>query len=298
MDNISNNKKHDPVVLSLNFHNKNKSFVVKSSQFKIVAVSVFCLGALLCTTIFSTIFLMKQQQNLTSENAAYETQLKTLEEKATEIESRLNSMESTKSDIYEIIEDIAPESVSQDSNVYNAETEISSSETGQTPLEALAYKLDEIEAKTQQAATELTTMNETVVELAAYINSIPNSYPIDSDITSTYGTRVDPVFGTTITHKGVDFDAELNDPVKAAGSGVVITAEYHHSFGNYVIIDHQNGYKTLYAHNTSLNVEVGDYVESGQIISYAGTTGASTGVHVHFEVFLNNINIDPMTVLS
>lgn len=298
MDNISNSKKHDPVVLSLNFHKNQKSLHIKSSHFKIAVVSAVCIGVVLCTAIYSSVTLFNRQKTLAAENETYQAELKNLEERAADIESKLENMETTKSDIYDKIEEINPDSVGIKTDSVATKEKASAVLSEASDINTLINKFDEMEAKTENTEAELLSINETVTELAAYYSSIPSVYPINSSITSPYGTRFDPVFGRKITHKGVDFDAELNDPVKAAGSGIVITAEYHHSFGNYIIINHQNGYKTLYAHNSSLNVEAGDYVTAGQVISYAGTTGASTGVHVHFEVLLNDVNIDPMTVLS
>lgn len=90
-------------------------------------------------------------------------------------------------------------------------------------------------------------------------------------------------------HKGADICAAYGSPIIAADSGVVVTAGYHYSYGNYVIIDHGNGYRTLYAHASSLAVHVGQAVGQGQTIAYVGSTGNSTGYHCHFEVYVNGV---------
>lgn len=92
-------------------------------------------------------------------------------------------------------------------------------------------------------------------------------------------------------HKGADICAAYGSPIYAADSGVVITAGYHYSYGNYVIIDHGNGYRTLYAHASRLAVSYGQAVSQGQIIAYVGSTGNSTGYHCHFEVYVNGARV-------
>ncbi|WP_270912894.1 peptidoglycan DD-metalloendopeptidase family protein [Allofournierella sp. CML151] len=90
-------------------------------------------------------------------------------------------------------------------------------------------------------------------------------------------------------HKGADICAPYGTPIYAADSGVVTTAGYHYSYGNYVIINHGNGYQTLYAHASRLNVHVGQAVSQGDVIAYVGSTGNSTGNHCHFEVYVNGV---------
>ncbi len=90
-------------------------------------------------------------------------------------------------------------------------------------------------------------------------------------------------------HKGADICAPYGTPIYASDSGVVTTAGYHYSYGNYVIINHGNGYQTLYAHASRLNVHVGQAVSQGDVIAYVGSTGNSTGNHCHFEVYVNGV---------
>lgn len=110
---------------------------------------------------------------------------------------------------------------------------------------------------------------------------------------SGYGYRSSPISGGSEFHTGLDLKATLNTDVVAAESGTVIYAGWRGGYGNCVIIDHGGGMSTLYAHNNSLCVSVGQSVSKGQVISKAGTTGYSTGVHVHFEVRENGSHINP-----
>ena len=119
----------------------------------------------------------------------------------------------------------------------------------------------------------------------------------NGDLASTgSGTLMWPVPGYTYVsrwmssyHKGADICAPYGTPIYAADSGVVTTAGYHYSYGNYVIINHGNGYQTLYAHASRLNVHVGQAVSQGDVIAYVGSTGNSTGNHCHFEVYVNGV---------
>ncbi len=118
--------------------------------------------------------------------------------------------------------------------------------------------------------------------------------PSSRNITSPYGTRFHPVLKYNRFHAGVDIGAGMGASVLAANSGKVITATYSSSYGNYVVIDHGGGISTLYAHGSQLLTSVGATVYAGQEIMKVGSTGISTGPHLHFEVLVNGKNTDPM----
>lgn len=118
-------------------------------------------------------------------------------------------------------------------------------------------------------------------------------------ITSRFGYRVHPIFGTTKYHAGVDIAAAYGATITAAAGGTVTVSEYSSSYGNYCVIYHSNGLTTLYAHMNALpSVSVGDTVSQGQVIGYVGSTGWSTGPHCHFEVRSNGSCVDPISYFS
>lgn len=119
---------------------------------------------------------------------------------------------------------------------------------------------------------------------------VPVSYVY---VSSPFGTRVDPVYGTIATHYGVDLAAYLGNPIYATRSGVVTTASYNSTAGYHVYIDHGDGFTSIYMHMTEYTVEAGDYVQAGQVIGYCGSTGKSTGPHLHFGLILNGVYVDP-----
>ena len=121
----------------------------------------------------------------------------------------------------------------------------------------------------------------------------PRSY-----ITSGFGGRADPIVGGHQFHKGIDFKASVGDPVLAVADGVVSYSGVRSGYGNVIEIDHGNGYVTRYAHNSRLVGHVGDLVRAGQEIAKAGSTGRSTGAHVHFEVWTNGRVVNPRQFLG
>lgn len=116
-----------------------------------------------------------------------------------------------------------------------------------------------------------------------------------TNITSRYGYRIHPIFHTSKLHTGVDVGAPSGASIYAADGGTVAIAVYSSSYGNYVLINHNNGTSTLYAHMTSMAVSQGQNVEQGAVIGYVGSTGNSTGPHLHFEVRVNGSTTNPMS---
>lgn len=123
-------------------------------------------------------------------------------------------------------------------------------------------------------------------------------WPIVGPITSDYGWRTHPIFGTSRFHSGLDIGAYYGENVVAADSGVVIYSDWMGGYGKTVMIDHGSSLVTLYAHNSDLVVSVGQSVAKGQLIAYAGSTGYSTGPHVHFEVRVNGTTANPLEYLN
>ena len=149
-------------------------------------------------------------------------------------------------------------------------------------------------------------------ELDNIFNNINNSPSVDNDgiagdpnsetflrpgnggVTDDYGPRINPVTGEAGFHAGVDLGDPYGAPVYASKTGVVVYSGWISGYGNTIIIDHGSGVQTLYAHNSSLLFGVGDSVNRGQTIAYVGSTGMSTGPHIHWEIRINGQHINPM----
>ena len=123
------------------------------------------------------------------------------------------------------------------------------------------------------------------------------AWPVNGEITSPFGWRVHPIWGTQIFHAGLDIGADYGDPVHAADSGTVVFAGWMGGYGNAVMIDHGGGMVTLYGHNSSITVGEGEQVSKGQTIALAGSTGNSTGPHCHFEVRIHGEVVSPLQYL-
>ena len=123
------------------------------------------------------------------------------------------------------------------------------------------------------------------------------TWPAEGEITSPFGWRVHPIFGTQRLHTGIDIGADYGDAIRAADGGVVIHSDWMGGYGNAVIIDHGNGISTLYAHNSQLLVSEGQTVAKGQTVARCGSTGYSTGPHLHFEVRQNGSPVNPLNYL-
>ena len=115
---------------------------------------------------------------------------------------------------------------------------------------------------------------------------------------STFGWRIDPFTGHSALHTGLDFPAETGTPIYAAAGGVVVTQEFHPQYGNMIEVDHGNELITRYAHSSRVLVKKGDLIKRGQKIAEVGTTGRSTGAHLHFEVLVQGVPQDPQKFLN
>ena len=126
-------------------------------------------------------------------------------------------------------------------------------------------------------------------------------YPLPSGtsyVSCAYGYRYHPIYGYYAMHYGVDLAAGAGTAIYATKSGTVTVATYSNVNGYYVTLNHNDGYASLYAHMTNYVVSPGDYVNQGDVIGYVGTTGWSTGAHLHFEIFYGGSNVNPMDYVS
>ncbi|MBS0211855.1 MAG: peptidoglycan DD-metalloendopeptidase family protein [Proteobacteria bacterium] len=129
---------------------------------------------------------------------------------------------------------------------------------------------------------------------------IPSAMPLtDTYVSAPFGGRIDPINGGHEFHKGIDLNGKIGDPIHAAADGIVVRAEFDNGgYGNVVDIDHGNGYFTRYGHCSKLLVKPGDLVHAGDVIAKVGSTGRSTGAHLHFEVWINGAPVNPMPYLA
>ncbi|WP_115529879.1 M23 family metallopeptidase [Xanthomonas campestris] len=167
------------------------------------------------------------------------------------------------------------------------------------PVQLLKQDLGQLEQQFSASGQQLNVLASLMFDHQLEQNSVPSRMPMrNTYITSGFGGRADPFDGGSAFHKGVDFHANVGDPVMSVADGVVSYAGVRGGYGNVVEVDHGNGYVTRYAHNSRLVVKVGDLVRAGQQVAKAGSSGRSTGAHVHFEVWADGRVVNPRKFLG
>lgn len=250
--------------------------------------------------------------------------LKQLSAATQAVETERADLEQQKLDLQQTEDDLAVEQAELETKRAKADTLITQMQAEYASLsdEFLAAEADEAAVREQIKKAETDYFNALAKEqaaaaAAAAANKTSNSnnssasssggassggfaFPLaySTGVTCAYGPRVHPINGNKSFHYGVDLAAGMNTEIYATKSGTVTGATYGEANGYYVTINHGDGYSSIYAHMTNYVVSVGDSVKQGQLIGYVGTTGWSTGPHLHFEIYLNGSNINPMTCIS
>ena len=164
-----------------------------------------------------------------------------------------------------------------------------------TQLNSLVGALDE---QTDQNTDLFTMIESRLLEKRLASLMVPSSKPVDGPVGSGFGFRTDPFSGRAALHTGLDFPSDVGTPINAAAGGVVLFTEYHPQYGNVIELDHGKGLVTRYAHTSKMLVKTGDIVRRGQLIGLVGTSGRSTGPHLHFEVLLDGVPQNPAKFLA
>lgn len=169
----------------------------------------------------------------------------------------------------------------------------------QSVLASMEQTLATISSQLQSQENKLHTLDVMLTDRNLREEVYPQGRPIEKGwISSHFGKRADPFSGKQEFHRGVDFAGKYHSNVVSVAGGVVTEAVSRSGYGNLVEIDHGNGYVTRYGHNDKLSVKVGQTVKKGQVIAKMGSTGRSTGPHVHFEVLKNGVRVDPMRFIK
>ncbi len=173
-------------------------------------------------------------------------------------------------------------------------------QAGQAPTTELERQINIIQASLMRQNDYLSLLDMTLTQQAASIAKLPTAMPIESYpyLSSSYGWRRNPFNGQMSRHEGLDFSAPPGTPIRAATGGVVRTVTVHSGYGNMVEIDHGEGLITRYAHAKVILVKEGELVTRGQLIARVGSTGLSTGPHLHFEVRRDDKALDPRVFLA
>lgn len=161
-------------------------------------------------------------------------------------------------------------------------------------MQELGRRLDALNRQMENRTDYLGIVESTLFDARIKKKLLPTMPPVEGNWNaSSFGWRIDPITGQQALHEGVDFLADVGTPIFAAAGGVVAAAEKHHQYGNMIEIDHGNGLMTRYGHASRLFVKPGDVVQRGRKIAEVGSTGRSTGPHLHFEVRFNGVAQNP-----
>jgi murein DD-endopeptidase MepM/ murein hydrolase activator NlpD len=166
-------------------------------------------------------------------------------------------------------------------------------------VDELKATLADLDRITTQRTDLMTVLESRLFDQKMRNMMVPTQKPVsDGNLGSNFGWRIDPITGRSALHTGLDFQADYGSPILAAAGGVVVVQEFHSAYGNMVEIDHGNDLVTRYAHASSVKVKKGDLVRRGQEIALVGSTGRSTGAHLHFEVLVRGVPQDPQKFLT
>jgi len=164
-------------------------------------------------------------------------------------------------------------------------------------LEDLMQELLNMDLKMTEQTMELLYLKDDVDKQLAFEAALPSLWPMDGIFISSFGTRKNPFGRGTEFHQGIDIANKTGTKIKSAGDGVVTFAGYKSGWGNMVLISHGYGYVSQYAHCSKINVLEGQVVSKGEVIASCGSTGRTTGPHLHYGIQLKGVFIDPMKVL-
>ncbi len=245
--------------------------------------------------IFKFISLSMQVSSiddLARENSELERINSKLQMEVENIEERLESLNATKQKLYAML-DITP----AEAGVGDfPETENYDSRYPQTLIEKEKYNVSQLEKHFSKIEPE-------VKKQEARLASIPSIWPVKGYITSYMGYRSDPFTKKRTYHPGVDIDNKLGTPIIAPADGIVTRVETvtkknrRQGMGNVIVLEHRFGYKTKFGHLDKVNVKKFQKVKRGQLIGYLGSTGRSTGTHLHYEIIYNKINVNPLNYM-
>jgi murein DD-endopeptidase MepM/ murein hydrolase activator NlpD len=256
---------------------------------------------LLIYTIAFRYFASPREKILRQQNESLQENYTLLIERVNQLELQMDEIENRDNNVYRTIFGASP--IPDSARVKDMERRKEVKLVQSMGEDALIISINTqlnrlalLEAYQLKSFDEITRL---VKNKEVWLASIPSIQPISNKnltrIGSGFGYRIDPVYKDRRAHKGVDFTSPLGTPIYATGDGKVVDAGFSTGgHGNRVVINHGFGYQTLYGHMYRIKARVGDEVKRGEVIGYVGSTGKSTGPHVHYEVHHNGVEVDPI----
>lgn len=279
-----------------------KTFKISSFYVRLALIGAAVLFILVCTGIFITYSLYSNNTRLNadilklSEMGADQKSL--LDEKAKEIDELRQREEATNQKIKSFEEkyrELTDNYINKGASSRSGDRSDRAFIDGINELKGILGSLNESGSAEN---TPLSKLSETETKLNKYMESIPSLWPTAGRVSSTFGGRRDPFQSKTRFHEGLDIAAPYGQNIKASASGVVSFSGWQSGYGYVIIINHGHGMSTLYGHTSKLLAKVGQTVKKGDVIARVGSSGRSTGSHLHFEIRINDNPIDPKKYLD
>ena len=253
--------------------------------------------------------LKSQEEDLSSKKTKLENEKKEYDTLVSQYQSQLNELNSLEEEKQAEINSLSEKerTVLNEINSYEEDNANLKDYINNLINEKKSVKLNSNNSKSSTSNTN-NTNNASTQESSSSSNSGSSETkansssgfmrPAPGGVTDPFGPRVHPVTGKRSVHTGADLGASYGTPILASKSGTVVEAGWNTAYGNMVIIDHGDGTSTLYGHSSRLAVQAGQHVSQGQVIAYVGSTGYSTGPHLHFGIMINGEWVNPMNYIS
>lgn len=302
--NARKERKYWSILLVPHSTNEVKVLKISSVRYKLFTLCSIILTAIVCSGLFAS-YIIYQNKNLendlTKALSDYTYQIQLTKESFEKINalktenSELKAIASNFDSMYTHITESYIDSREQSVTASRGERNDRSFVNDVGKLRSILDSLAEIN-KTDPSI--VSNLSETEDKLKTYMDSVPTFWPTGGRISSYFGSRDDPFNFTEKFHQGIDIACDYGQSIKASANGKVIYSDWYNNYGKTVIIDHGYGLTTLYSHCSSLLVEVGKTVKKGDNIAKVGSTGRSTGNHLHFEVQVNGTPVNPIEYLD
>jgi murein DD-endopeptidase MepM/ murein hydrolase activator NlpD len=257
--------------------------------------SLIIVSVAILSVIISRYITDSYDDVLDKKTKAAEFEIKQLQRDLRELDASLSDLREKDENIYRAIYGVAPPKIKEvDENDYQELLKLSHGKA----LLKLKKRLTELKALSEAQDKSYQQLTKLISQRSDLVNSIPAIMPVANRdlkrMASGFGYRLDPFYHTFTFHGGMDFTAETGTEVYATGDGRVVKRQSDAwGYGNHIIVNHGHGYTTVYAHLSRFAVNNGAKVKRGQLIGYVGSTGRSTGPHLHYEVRRNNNPLNP-----
>lgn len=291
------------------FLQRSEPLVLTPKQYKKGITLVLAGAVVIVAGLLVGIYEFVSLQEMKEQNALHEQQLEMMREKTASLQEKMDKMDALDQELRQMVKGAGTgDSPKGDGGVAGQQKK--SPDVSHADYNELLHATSRLETKTNARIISFITLKTVLSDTAGQqvremqqlskqyqASNYPSIWPVNGTITSNFGYRDNPIGGGTGFHEGVDIAVDYGTPVRVTASGKVTMAGWVDGYGNLVEVDHGGGFVTRYGHNSMLLVVVGQEVKTGDIISLAGSTGRSTGPHVHYEVRVNGTPTDPMLFL-